>query len=218
MVAAILLAAGSGSRLGADLPKAFVDLAGKPIVEWALSTLVECPAIDRVVVATPADSGWRPPIGIDQTAGGDSRSESVHNALRLVEDCDRVLIHDAARPFLSEALILNTLAALTDDFDAAIAATKVTDTIKRADSQNVVSDTLQRDGLWAIQTPQVFHSDALERALNASVQQRSRATDDASLIEQNGGKVTIVESSPRNFKITTKDDLLLAELIASSNG
>jgi len=128
---------------------------------------------------------------------------------------DLVLVHDAARPLLTAELAERVIASLVGqaDADAAIAATAVTDTIKRVDGAGVVSETLDRSQLWAVQTPQVFRRAALQRALEVSAQELARATDDAWLIERAGGKVIVVPSSAQNLKVTTALDLQVAELL-----
>jgi 2-C-methyl-D-erythritol 4-phosphate cytidylyltransferase len=206
MAVALLVAAGRGERLGASAPKAFVTLRGRPMLEWSLEALQAAPSVERVVVAVPP--GVEHPLGV---TGGASRSESVRNALAAAGDADAVVVHDAARPLLEPDLVERCLAALADA-DAAIAAAPVTDTIKEADGQ-VVSATLDRSRLWAIQTPQAFRRAALEDALAQPPEVLAAATDDAGLVEARGGLVRVVESSPRNLKVTTPTDLKLAEML-----
>jgi 2-C-methyl-D-erythritol 4-phosphate cytidylyltransferase len=150
-------------------------------------------------------------------AGGATRSESVRLALRAADgggDSDLVLVHDAARPLVTLELIEATLAAAAGEgVDAAIAATPVTDTIKQADGEGVVRQTLDRAGLWAVQTPQVFHRGALARALEVPDEVLAQATDDAWLVERDGGRVVVVPAPPENLKVTTPFDLELAELL-----
>ena len=206
MAVALLVAAGRGERLGSSEPKAFVALNGRPMLEWSLDALRAAPSVERVVVAVPP--GVEHPLGV---TGGASRSESVRNALAAAPGLDPVLVHDAARPLLDVDLIERCLAAL-DGADAAIAAAPVTDTIKEADGM-VVSATLDRSRLWAVQTPQVFRRAALEDALAQPPEVLAAATDDAGLVEARGGVVRVVESTPRNLKVTTTTDLRLAELL-----
>ncbi len=161
------------------------------------------------------------PSSLDAIAvqGGATRSESVRNALRAVGPGDPVLVHDAARPLLTLELIEATLAAVASEgVDAAIAATPVTDTIKQAGEDGVVTRTLDRAGLWAVQTPQVFRRCALERALDVPDDVLARATDDAWLIERAGGRVVVVPASRENLKVTTPLDLDLAELLLARRG
>jgi 2-C-methyl-D-erythritol 4-phosphate cytidylyltransferase len=191
--------------LGADVPKAFIRCAGRELWEWSADVLgATC---DRVVFAVPADRLDGPG---ERVAGGAARSESVRNALAAVPDAEIVVIHDAARPLVTEDLVRECIAAVEAGADGAIAAAPVTDTIKEADPDGRVTRTLDRSRLWSIQTPQVFRADVLRRALEGDVES---ATDDASLVEALGGDVRIVEAPPRNFKITWPEDLERAEAL-----
>ncbi len=199
MAVALILAAGRGERLGAERPKALVELAGRPLIEWSIEVLRGIAAIERIVVALPA--GASAPAGTTGVLGGAVRSESVRLALSAAGAQsvsapeagvgtlgDLVLIHDAARPLLSPELVESLLAAAAQEgIDGAIAAAPVTDTIKRLDGEGIVSETLERSSLWAVQTPQVFRRVALERALDVSAEVLARATDDAWLVERMGG-------------------------------
>ncbi len=206
MAVALVVAAGRGERLGSDRPKAFVIVAGRPMVEWCVEALRGVPAIDQIVVALPA--GERPPDGCIGVTGGAVRAASVAAAL-AASSGDPVLIHDAARPLVRGDLIDRVLAAL-DGVDGAIAATRVTDTTKQVDLDGIVTATLDRSRLWAVQTPQVFHRSVLERALDVPPDVLARATDESWLVERAGGRVRIVESSHENLKITTPRDLRLS--------
>jgi 2-C-methyl-D-erythritol 4-phosphate cytidylyltransferase len=212
MAVALILAAGRGERLGADRPKALVALAGRPLVQWSVDVLAGVAAIERIVVALPA--GVSAPEGAIGVEGGLVRSESVLRALAAAGPGDPVLVHDAARPLLTAELVERTLSAVeSDGVDAAIAAAPVTDTVKRVDAAGVVRETLDRAGLWAVQTPQVFRREALERALDVPDQVLARATDDAWLVERAGGIVVVVPSGSENLKVTTSLDLAVAELL-----
>jgi 2-C-methyl-D-erythritol 4-phosphate cytidylyltransferase len=212
LAVALIVAAGIGERLGAGRPKALVELAGRPLLQWSLDVLGAVEEIERIVVALPP--GIEAPEGTVGVLGGAVRSESVLRALEASGVGDPVLVHDAARPLLSIELAQATLAAIEQKgVDAAIAATPVTDTIKQADGDSVVTQTLDRAGLWAVQTPQVFRRKALERALDVSEEVLAQATDDAWLIERAGGRVAIVPAPKDNLKVTTALDLELAELL-----
>ncbi len=202
-VVGIVPAGGSGERLGADRPKAFVVCAGRPLVDWSIDVLSA--VCDRVVVAGPAGHlrpGW--------VEGGPSRSASVRNALAAAPEARTAVVHDAARPLVTRELVESCLAALMG-VDGAIAAAPVTDTIKQAFPDGTVERTLDRSRLWAIQTPQVFRADALRRALDVDEAVLAGATDDASLVESAGGSIRVVEAPPENFKITSAADLARAE-------
>jgi 2-C-methyl-D-erythritol 4-phosphate cytidylyltransferase len=215
LAVALIVAAGLGERLGASRPKALVELAGRPLVQWSVTVLRTVPAIERIVVALPANI--EAPVGTVGVEGGPVRSESVRLALAAAEDgpdSELVLVHDAARPLLTAELVEATLAAATGEgVDAAIAAAPVTDTIKQARSDGVVTRTLDRAGLWAVQTPQVFRRAALERALDVPDKVLAQATDDAWLVERSGGQVVVVPAPKDNLKVTTALDLDLAELL-----
>jgi 2-C-methyl-D-erythritol 4-phosphate cytidylyltransferase len=206
MAVALLVAAGSGERLGAGRPKAFVVLAGRPMLEWSLEALRGA-GIQDVVVALPP--GEEAPAGCAGVPGGRTRSESVRAALAAAPPGD-VVVHDAARPLVMPEHVVATLAALADA-DCAVAAAPLTDTVKEAGPDRLVTATLDRSRLWAIQTPQAFRREALERALAAGDALLAQATDDAWLVERTGGTVRVVESTPANLKVTTPHDLAIAE-------
>jgi 2-C-methyl-D-erythritol 4-phosphate cytidylyltransferase len=205
--AALLLAAGSGERLGVGRPKAFVELAGRPMLEWSLAAL-RAAGITDVVVALP--DGAAAPAGTRGVRGGATRSASVRAALAEAAG-DVVVVHDAARPLVTPDVFTRVLEALADA-ECAIAAAPVHDTIKEAEA-GTVTVTLDRSKLWAVQTPQAFRRAALARALDVPDDILARATDDAWLIERAGGRVRVVETSPANFKVTTPHDLRVAELL-----
>lgn len=215
---ALLLAAGRGERLGASTPKAFVELAGRPLLQWSLDVLATAEAIERIVLALPEGVSALPeavelPSHAICVEGGAVRSDSVRKALQDGGPGDPVLVHDAARPLLAPELVERTVRAVLErGVDAAIAAAPVTDTVKRAQGDPpIVSETLDRAGLWAVQTPQVFRRATLERALDVSDELLAGATDDAWLVERAGGRVAIVAASSENLKVTTRTDLSLAE-------
>ena len=209
MAVALLVAAGSGERLGADRPKAFVVLAGRPMLEWSVEAL-RAAGVEEIVVALPR--GESPPPGCAGVAGGATRSASVRSALGAASAGHDVVVHDAARPLVTPAHVTAALAALAHA-DAAITAAPMTDTVKEAGEDRRVTATLDRSRLWAIQTPQAFRRAALERALAVGDDVLAAATDDAWLVERAGGTVRVVESTPENFKVTTAHDLRVAELL-----
>jgi 2-C-methyl-D-erythritol 4-phosphate cytidylyltransferase len=204
---ALLVAAGSGERLGADLPKAFVTLGGETLLARSLRAISEA-GIEEVVVALPA--GHAAPPGVRGVPGGKVRSASVLAAL-AASTGDPVVVHDAARPLAPPELFRSVLRELErSGADGAVAAAPVTDTVKRARDGDVV-ETLDRSELWAIQTPQAFRRAALERALEVDDATLAVATDDAWLVERAGGTVRVVEGPPENLKVTTPRDLRIAE-------
>jgi 2-C-methyl-D-erythritol 4-phosphate cytidylyltransferase len=206
-VVGIVPAGGSGERLGADRPKAFVVCAGRPLIEWSLEVLGS--VCDRVVAAVPPGNESEP----DFVMGGDSRSASVRNAVATTPEADVFVVHDAARPLVTRELVERCIAALEPGIDGAIAAVPMTDTVKQVASDGRVLRTLDRSQLWAIQTPQVFKADILRRALERDAAALAAATDDAWLVDDVGGVITVVESFPENIKVTRESDLRIVEAL-----
>jgi 2-C-methyl-D-erythritol 4-phosphate cytidylyltransferase len=231
-VTAVIAAAGSGERLGAGGPKAFLPLAGRRMVEWSIAACRNAGSVRSIVVVCP-------PGHVHELAGSDvgvvdggaTRAQSVSNALQAV-GTELVAIHDAARPLVTPELIDGVIDTLIDDPDAdgAIAATPVTDTIKRAadpkhvgrnafsmdDDENAlrpIGSTVDRGRLWAAQTPQAFRVETLRAAMAGDPDRVAAATDEAMLIEAAGGRVLIYPVAVENLKVTTPVDLKLAELL-----
>jgi len=214
---AVLAAAGRGERLGSDRPKAFARLGGRPLLAESLERLEESGWIDAIVIAAPPD--WEEPSILvaeeiaatkvsSAVTGGASRSESVRLALEEVPaEAAVVLVHDAARPLLPEEVIERVLAPLSEGWDGVVPAVPLADTVKRVEGDRVV-ETLSREDLGAVQTPQAFRADALRRAVSGDV---SSATDCASLVESQGGRIKVVEGDPRLLKVTDAEDLALVE-------
>ena len=213
---AVVPAAGSGERLGAGRPKAFVHLGGQTLLERTLAGLRDSAAVDAVVVAVPPDRTDEAKLilGGDAVvvAGGPSRTESVRRALAAVGQPELVLVHDAARALTPPDLIARVVAALRDGHPAVVPALPVTDTIKAVDANSVVIATPDRAGLRAVQTPQGFQTELLLRAYDRSP---TDVTDDAALVENLGVQVLVVDGDPMAFKITTAFDLLLAEAVVN---
>lgn len=211
--AALIVAAGSGQRLGAGGPKALVEVAGRALYEWSLDACRAARRVGPIVVVAPADRLDRfAAEGVAVVAGGAHRSESVARGLELVET-ELVMVHDAARPLAPPELFDRALAALAAEpgLDAVIAAAPVTDTIKRAGPDGRVEATLDRDRLRAVQTPQAFRTAALRAA--AAAGDLAAATDDAALIEAAGGAVGLIDAPSGNIKVTVPADLALADLL-----
>jgi 2-C-methyl-D-erythritol 4-phosphate cytidylyltransferase len=209
---ALLAAAGSGERLGADRPKAFVRLGDQPLLAESLARLDASEWIDEIVVAAPP--GWEEPaillaeeLGLGKVSsvvtGGATRAESVRLALAEVPgDAAVAVVHDAARPLLEDPVVERVVAALAEGWDGAVPALPVADTVKRVDGTRVV-ETLRRDELRAVQTPQAFVADVLRSALGAT----GNWTDCAAAVEAAGGRVTVVAGDPKLVKITSAEDL-----------
>ncbi|MCW0213008.1 MAG: 2-C-methyl-D-erythritol 4-phosphate cytidylyltransferase [Pseudonocardia sp.] len=228
-VAAIVPAAGSGVRLGAGVPKAFVELAGVPIVVRAVQGLLASGVVDQVVVAVPepllaeacALFAGDPVLVI---VGGQDRTTSVRRALEVLcgahgrersagpeGDGPRVvLVHDAARPLTPPALVASVVASVAAGHGAVVPALPLADTVKRVDAVGAVESTVDRSALRAVQTPQGFRREVLQRAYAAAGES---ATDDAGLVEALGERVVTVPGDARAFKVTTAWDLRIAELL-----
>ena len=215
---ALLVAAGAGERLGEERPKAFVRLGELPLLAESLRRLEESSWIDAIVIAVPAS--WEEPAillaeelsatkVVAAVTGGATRADSVRLALvEVPDDALVVLVHDAARPLISDELIERVLAPLSEGWDGVVPGLAVVDTLKRVRVDAIV-ETVDRTGLYGAQTPQAFLASVLRRAYAA---EPSAATDCAALVEAMGGRVTIVEGDPRLVKVTTKADL---DLVAS---
>jgi 2-C-methyl-D-erythritol 4-phosphate cytidylyltransferase len=221
LVWAIVAAAGDGRRLGHDRPKAFAKLGGRPLVAHAIELFEAHPRVERMVVVVP--EGWEEPTALlaDELAagkvasavtGGATRALSVAAGLaEVAAPATSVLVHDAARPFASEALVDRVLDAL-QGADGAVPGLPVNDTVKRVGGGTVI-ETLDRAELRAVQTPQAFRADALRRAFAAPAAELEAATDCAQLVERSGGRVVVVEAEAANVKITDADDLARAEAL-----
>jgi 2-C-methyl-D-erythritol 4-phosphate cytidylyltransferase len=217
---AILVAAGSGERLGLGRPKAFASLNGRPLLAEPLERLDASEWIDGIVVAAPPE--WEEPcilvaeeVAAGKVAkavtGGPTRSESVRAALAEVpEDATVVLVHDAARPLVTAEVIERVVTALGDGWDGAVPVLPVSDTVKRLDGETV-AETLDREGLATAQTPQAFVAPVLRDAFSTLQQTVTNSTDCASLVEAKGGRVRAVDGDPRLVKVTTRADLELVE-------
>ncbi len=221
---ALLPAAGVGARMGVDRPKQYLDIAGRPMIWHAMRAFERHPAIARVYVAiAPEDGYWD---GFDWTGfdklrllrqGGETRAATVLNSLRAIasEVCgeDWILVHDAARPCLSAALLDRLLAEVSDDPVGGILAQPVADTLKRADATGRIAETVPRAAMWAAQTPQMFRHASLLRALEHA---GTAITDEASALEAMGLAPRLVESDTTNLKVTYPRDLDVAAWLLSS--
>jgi 2-C-methyl-D-erythritol 4-phosphate cytidylyltransferase len=219
---ALVPAAGLGARVGADIPKQYLEIAGRPVLWHALRTLCTAPRIEQTwVVLSPSDQwfdrmDWSAFDGRLSTArcGGDSRAASVLNGLRAMEGvgpADWVLVHDAARPCLTYALVEHLISQVGDDPAGGILAVPVSDTLKRADVQGRITMTEPRAGLWGAQTPQMFRHGALAAALGSA--SLEHVTDEASAMEARGVRPQLVPGSTSNIKITYPQDLAIARLL-----
>lgn len=220
LATAVVAAAGSGTRLGAGGPKALVELGGRPLVAWCLAALEAAESIGAIVLAAPAgfEDDIRRLAGSAYVAtGGATRSQSVASALDAV-DSELVVVHDAARPLVTPSLFDEIVSALAaaPGCDALVAAAPLADTVKRASAELTVTATVSREGLWAVQTPQAFRTASLRRALDGPADRVAAATDDAMLIESAGGLVRLHPVAEPNPKVTTAEDLLVAEALVAA--
>jgi 2-C-methyl-D-erythritol 4-phosphate cytidylyltransferase len=214
---ALLMAAGSGERLGVDRPKAFANLGGRPLLAESLERLDGSEWVDAIVVAAPP--GWEEPVillaeelvaakVVAAVRGGATRAESVRAAMGEVPaEAVAVLVHDCARPFVGDDVIGRVLAPLSEGADGVVPALPLADTVKRVRGSEV-KETVARDGLVGAQTPQAFPAATLRRAVAGDL---AGASDCASLVERAGGRVRVVEGDPRLLKVTTPADLELVE-------
>ena len=222
-VCAVVPAGGTGTRMGGIVPKQFLELDGKPILYYTLKTLQDCGIISELILVVPekeydnACTDWlgKPEIVTKVVVGGEKRQDSVYNGFcELSPQTEIVLVHDGVRPFLSHQMIQESVDAARE-YGAAITAIPVNDTIKRVDDSGLVSQTVDRDGLWRVQTPQVFRYELLEEAFKKANSEKFYGTDEATLIEHLGKPVKVVEGSEQNIKITRPEDLRLSEIFIS---
>ncbi len=212
-IGVIIVGAGSSQRIGVD--KVFLPLAGKPLLAWSVDVCQSCEPVSQIVIVLNeskldlgrrlvAERGWSKVMEV--CLGGDRRQDSVRQGLGKLKGCDWVIIHDGARPFLTLDLIRHGLEA-AQSTGAAVAAVPVKDTIKEADKDRIVTQTLNREDLWAVQTPQVFRHNLIVKAYQKITDD---VTDDAALVEKAGYKVKLYMGSYDNIKITKPDDLAVA--------
>jgi 2-C-methyl-D-erythritol 4-phosphate cytidylyltransferase len=213
----VLAAAGRGERLGLDRPKAFARLRGRPLLAESLERLESSGWVDAVVVVAPPD--WEEPVillaeelGCGKVAacvaGGETRAESVRAGLAEVPaDAAVILVHDAARPLVSEEVIERVLAPLSEGWDGAVPGLPVSDTVKRVRGDEVV-ETLEREELVAVQTPQAFEAGILREAFRGDI---ASASDCSALVEAHQGRVKVVAGDPKLLKVTEPEDLALVE-------
>jgi 2-C-methyl-D-erythritol 4-phosphate cytidylyltransferase len=222
-VAALIPAAGRGQRMGLDIEKQFLHLGGKPLLAHTLSRFEATPGIDRIIVIVPPgretfcyqeiiEPGRLRKV-THIVAGAETRRLSVTAGFRcLDEDVEVVIIHDGARPFVTSSLIRAAIDAAIQN-GCAVSAIPESDTLKRVSGEGTVIETVDRRNLWRAQTPQAFRRPILQRALAYAAQHKLDATDEASLVESLAWPVRIIPGSIWNFKITSPDDLALAELL-----
>jgi 2-C-methyl-D-erythritol 4-phosphate cytidylyltransferase len=214
---AVIVAAGTSRRM-AGMSKIFAPLGGKPLLSWSVDTAQESDLIQQIILVVregdlirgrklKAQRGWSK---VELCAGGARRQDSVRKGLTLINGCDWIMIHDGDRPFLTQHLIEHGLKAVRRA-GAAVAAVPVKDTIKLVAGASMIAETLQRDRLWAAQTPQIFSFEAISKAYEDL---DTKVTDDAAVIERQGHEVRLYMGDYGNIKVTTVEDLALARIIA----
>ncbi len=221
-VGAIIPAAGRGKRIGASVPKQFLQIQGKPLLHHTLTVFASCELIDYVVLVMPwtdvdeTGDDWLNKYEIvrEVVVGGEQRQDSVYNGFNsLEEETGIVVVHDGVRPFTTPQMIISTVEA-AQQHGAAITAIPVSDTVKQA-ADGFVKQTVSRDGLWRVQTPQAFQYGLLKQAFKKAKKDSYYGTDEGSLVEYLGERVKIVPGSELNIKITRKEDLILGESLLS---
>lgn len=221
-VAAIVLAGGSGKRMGSSCKKQYIELEGKPILYYALKAFQESEYVDEIILVTNEPEYCMKEIVLKYTMnkvvktvpGGAERYHSVHNGLQVLSDCSYVLIHDGARPFVTEDIIKRSLEA-AEEYQACVVGMPVKDTIKIADSEEFAVTTPERKRVWMIQTPQTFAFPLIKKAYTQIMENTPDGiTDDAMVVEcQNLAKVKLVYGSYENIKITTPEDMEIAKVL-----
>jgi len=215
----VIVAAGTSQRM-AGINKLFAPLRGKPLLAWSVDTCQGYSLVQQIALVLndedlargqklKKERGWSK---VTLCSGGARRQDSVREGLRQIRDCDLVMIHDGARPFLTLDLIEDGL-KIVGEIEAAVAAVPVKDTVKLAADERLIGETLQRDRLWAAQTPQIFSFDMIT---NAYENLAAEVTDDATAVERLGHKVHLYMGDYKNIKVTTAEDLALARIIAKS--
>lgn len=219
---AIILAAGNGTRMKADKSKLLLEINGKTVIERTVNSFSNIADIDDIIVVVretdiPLYENVLSKYNISYCIGGSTRQESVSNAVETVDNADMIIIHDGARPLVTENEISNTL-RVAQEKGAAAVGVKVKDTIKVVDKNNKIIDTPERSSLIAIQTPQIFKFDKYVKAMKLAKEQNKDFTDDCKLLENAGEDVFVVDGEYTNIKITTPEDIPVAESILNARG
>lgn len=218
----IIPAAGSGVRMGSNIPKPFIKIGGKPILEHTIDRFLEVENVIQILIATSPEyldeissmtSGLSDQVSFQVVEGGEERQFSIYNALQYVSPkAELIAVHDAVRPFVRPNLI-RRCCEVAQQYGGAILGVPAKDTIKKVNEDVVITETPNRSFLWQAQTPQIFQKQLLMKAYGSAIQNEFIGTDDASLVERIGGKVKMVEGDRENLKITFPIDLKVAEII-----
>ncbi len=228
-VITIIPASGRGERMkGEKISKQYLPLGGEPILVHTLLAFEACPSVEEIILAVRKEEIDYCQLAVvkkfglrkikEIVAGGERRQDSVHNALKKVgKDCRIILVHDSVRPFITGEIIRRTIEG-AKVHKAVVTAIPVSDTIKEEDERGFVKKTLDRDRLWSVQTPQGFESALLREAYSRAYGDNFYGTDDACLVERMGHPVKVIEGSHENIKITTPEDLIIAEALLRERG
>ena len=227
-VVAVVPAAGLGTRMGGNTPKQYLTIGNLPLLVYSLQIFQQLEEICEVILSVPASDQeycWREivkPFGLEKVAkvvaGGARRQDSVRNGLAAISDRpDGVLVHDGVRPFIDQVMVRKVIDC-AGKTGAAVVAMPIHDTVKRVDPSGIIQETLKREELWQIQTPQVFRYDWLVEAHQQAQEHQWDVTDDAALIERMGYPVSVVEGSCFNIKVTKPDDLVFGKAILETIG
>ncbi len=219
----VIVAAGRGTRMGTDIKKQYLEICGIPLLARTIKVFERCEYIDEIILVVDGDDiifckhEIIDRYGFDKiksiVSGGETRQDSVYNGLREVDkDCEVVLIHDGARPFIKQDEIVMLIEAARE-YSACTIATPVKDTIKLVGHDELIKETLNRNTLWSVQTPQAFLYETVLAAHKRAIKDNFNGTDDAQLVERMGISVKLVKGSYNNIKITTKEDLIIAKAI-----
>jgi 2-C-methyl-D-erythritol 4-phosphate cytidylyltransferase len=219
----VIPAAGQGLRMGAKVPKQFIELNGKPIIHHTVATFEALDWVDTIILCVPKEEvshvqkEMASQTKVQVAIGGEKRQDSVYNGLKAIgKNTGFVAVHDGVRPFINEDLI-KTVFEGAKKFGAAVAAIPVNDTLKRADNKGLLQENVDRENLWRMQTPQIFQIELLLEAMEKAQSERFYGTDEGSLIQFIGKPVKFILGSEFNIKITRPEDLVLGEWIASLN-
>ncbi|MDI6601263.1 MAG: 2-C-methyl-D-erythritol 4-phosphate cytidylyltransferase [Thermoanaerobacteraceae bacterium] len=219
---AILLAAGKSIRMGMGFNKTLIEVEGKPLLWYSLKVLEQCELINEIMLIVQRDIAEYVKINIVDkhgfgkvkkiVEGGNERQFSVYNGLFAINEADVIVVHDGARPLITESMVVDVITAAYE-YGSSTVGVPLKDTVKMVDGNNLVKYTPDRNSMWIIQTPQAFRFDILKTAHEKAIEDGFIATDDCALVERIGGTVKIVEGNYRNIKVTTPEDLVVLEAL-----
>ena len=221
-IVAVIAAAGIGKRVGGIVPKQYLTLLGKSIIEYSIQPFIDHPQVDSVIVSIAKNDQWFKQLAVAKNRkikiveGGAERVDSVLSALLVIDKKDYVLVHDAARPCITREDIDKLITKVFTSKQGALLGSRVRDTMKRSNNNGLIVETVERQQLWHALTPQMFENGLLIEAIN-NAEDKAKITDEASAMEMNGFPVSIVEGRSDNLKVTRQEDLKIAELYLSQS-